>query len=150
MVKSIKAGQYQYLPGIIVKMSNPTNINITELEIDTKIVNDKTDKVLSKKKIDQGSVAPNSQFNYVIRHDGKIPAGKYPFKETAKDKYGNRWYWYQDFEVKEAIKKQNDFNIKAYNPWLIILLGIIILILIMALIWLYILLKRKKEQEDAK
>ncbi|MCZ9310592.1 DUF916 and DUF3324 domain-containing protein [Weissella koreensis] len=148
-INSIKASQYQYLPGVIVKMRNPTNINITELKMDTKVVNDKTGKTLIKKKVDQGSVAPNSQFNYVLRHDGKIPAGKYHFKGSAKDKYGNQWQWNKAFEVKEAVKKETNFKVNATSHWLIILLGVIILLLIIALIWLFILLRRKKEQENA-
>lgn len=149
VVRSIKADQYQYLPGVIVKMRNPTNINITGLDINTNVVNDKTGKKIIEKKTDQGAVAPNSEFNYVLRHDGKIPAGKYHFKGVAKDKYGNRWQWNEAFEIKEAIKKEDDFKIHATNPWLIILLGMIILLLILALIWLFILLRRKKEQENA-
>lgn len=147
-INKIKVGQYHYLPGVIVTMANPTNINISKLKIDAKAVNDKTGETLNTKTVASGSVAPNSEFNYVIRYSKTIPAGKYHFVGTATNQKGHHWEWREPFTVKKAEKVANQpISVRGSFEWGWLLI-VILLLIILALIWWIILMKRKKDHDD--
>ncbi|MDR3241591.1 MAG: DUF916 and DUF3324 domain-containing protein [Lactobacillaceae bacterium] len=149
-IKSIVAKTYQYQPGIVVKLINPTNINIFGLQIKAKITNDKTGKVLQTKDmtdVDRG-MAPNSGFNYVFRRTDEYPPGKYHLVGTATDKNGHKWEWNQAFEIKRTVKSPiAGINITQHFAWWWIVIAILVMIII-GLLWWIILAKRRKDEDD--
>ncbi|MDR3189627.1 MAG: DUF916 and DUF3324 domain-containing protein [Lactobacillaceae bacterium] len=129
-VAKIKVGTYKNLPGVQVQLVNPANINISGLKIDANLIDSQSGKIVATKACHDGSVAPNSSFNYVFRSELPLPVGDYQFVGTATDRTGNQWHWKDPFVIKAGeMSKHNPVTIEQGLQWwwaIILLMGITI------------------------
>jgi len=119
---------------------NPTATVLNSVRISLS-VKDKSNKVVTKKVIPQGQVAPNSRFALPIRYSNKkFPPGKYVLSGDAKDKKGHVFKFHNTFtvtksesrEVEEAatfrVKKRYGMYI-ALGVCIVVIIGLLIVIL---------------------
>ena len=94
---------------ITLQLQNPEPKTIADFYMDTKIINEKTGKVVKTQKLSGGMMAPNSHFDYSVNWGiDAIPSGKYIAKVSAKSRY-KEWELEKKFEItKEQAKKMNE------------------------------------------
>ena len=115
---------------VLLTLENPESKMISDFEMDIQIVDKKNNKVVKKQKLENGSIAPNSEFTYAVDWGvDSIPSGKYLAKVKAKSKHQS-WNLEKEFEITEdqAKKMNKETLVKLTLPtWayaVTILLGI--------------------------
>ncbi|WP_239256755.1 DUF916 and DUF3324 domain-containing protein [Listeria ilorinensis] len=150
-LKYIKPGQYNYANYVKANLQNPTSTMISNLKIDAKVYKDGSDEVLHEMKKDSLSMAPNSNFNYMIDWENQeFKAGTYRLKMIATD--GEQtWKWDETFTIDRAdAKKYNDqaVGLEKDYTWLYITLGILGLVLLLLIVFL--LGRRSSKKKEAR
>lgn len=152
-LKSIKPGQYNYANYVKVNLQNPTSTMISNLKIDGKVYKDGSKEVLHETKKEKLSMAPNSNFNYMIDWGNQaFKAGDYQLKMTATDGE-HTWKWDEQFTIdkKDAQKYNNRaVNLEKDYTWLYIVLGVIGLLLLLLLVFLLGRRSSKKKEQGIK
>lgn len=152
-LKSIKPGQYNYANYVKVNLQNPTSTMISNLKIDGKVYKDGSKEVLHETKKEKLSMAPNSNFNYMIDWGNQaFKSGDYRLKMTATDGE-HTWKWDEQFTIdkKDAQKYNNRaVNLEKDYTWLYIVLGVIGLLLLLLLVFLLGRRSSKKKEQDIK
>ncbi len=152
-LKSIKPGQYNYANYVKVNLQNPTSTMISNLKIDGKVYKDGSKEVLHETKKEKLSMAPNSNFNYMIDWGNQaFKSGDYRLKMTATDGV-HTWKWDEQFTIdkKDAQKYNNRaVNLEKDYTWLYIVLGVIGLLLLLLLVFLLGRRSSKKKEQGIK
>ncbi|MDR1606011.1 MAG: DUF916 and DUF3324 domain-containing protein [Streptococcaceae bacterium] len=144
--KSVSAGTFHYQPAVMAKFSNPTHMNISQLKITGTVINQKTQKTLVTKTIEDGSVAPNSTFNLILRTEEKIPSGTYQLKVTASTAQGLKWRWDESFTIAKSVNPTSTaFNVQGHFSWWWILIAVMVVVIV-GLCWWIVVIKRRKKR----
>ncbi|WP_099223829.1 DUF916 and DUF3324 domain-containing protein [Listeria costaricensis] len=153
-LKSIKPGQYNYANYVKVNLQNPTSAMITGLNIDAKVYKDGSDEVLHETKKEGLSMAPNSNFNYMIDWENQeFKPGTYRMKMTATDGNDHTWKWDEKFTIeRDDAKKYNDraVGLEKDYTWLYITLGIVGLLILLLIVFLLGRRSSKKKENRLK
>ena len=148
---SVKPELKRTQKSITLELQNPEPKTIADFYMDTKIVDEKTGKVVKTQKLSGGMMAPNSHFDYSVNWGiDKIPSGKYIAKVSAKSRY-KEWELEKKFEItEEQAKKMNEETLfKLTLPtWAYI--GTIIFGLATVLLTLILTIRSKKWKEEEK
>lgn len=93
---------------ILLTLENPEPKMISDFAMTIQIVDKKTGKLVKKQKLEDGSIAPNSDFTYPVDWGiDKIPSGKYIAKVNATSTHKS-WDLEKEFEITEnQAKKMN-------------------------------------------
>ena len=146
---------------VTLRLQNPEPKMISDLSMKVQIVNKKNNKVVKTQKLEKGSVAPNSHFDFSVDWGlDVIPAGKYIAKVQANSN-SESWSLEKEFEItSEQAKKMNEESLyKLELPnWAYVstvLLGIMTVIVSVYLVirgkkWKKELLKGKKGSSKGK
>ncbi|WP_430606654.1 hypothetical protein IGJ55_002753 [Enterococcus sp. AZ170] len=94
---------------IQVTLQNPEPKMIADFSLTASVVEEKSGKVVKKKQLKEGAMAPSSQFSYAIDWGlDPIPAGNYLVKIDAESRY-DQWHLEKKFTISaEQAKKMND------------------------------------------
>lgn len=131
ILNNVYPGLYNSHGAVLLNIQNPTPAIISNLNYSINIYKIGSDKVFFSKKMTNGSIAPNSNFNLPIIYGNKtILPGKYVAKVIVENKK-ERWFLSKKFtitkqEVNRINKKSIDSHVNNNNLFYIII-GLLIL-----------------------
>jgi hypothetical protein len=148
---TVKAQTHQNKPVVAARLRNVKPSYFRNMTVDAKITKNGQNDSLYTAKLADGSMAPNSNFNFLIGTNGKaIPAGNYVYHMTVKAT-GRTWRFTRAFTVspEQHAKIAGEIGEKPSSHLWYWLIGIAILLLLALVAWLFYLLgKRRREQDE--
>jgi hypothetical protein len=143
----VQAGLMNYRPVVTVNLQNVEAVIVNDLEVNASVTKEGQQQTLHETKKSKMSMAPNSNFDFPIRWDGKpLEPGKYHVYVTANS--GNQtWKFDKMFEINaENAQQINDIAVETTaekeNKFVYWGMGAIILILVFIIIILLLKTKR--------
>ncbi|WP_027701776.1 DUF916 and DUF3324 domain-containing protein [Metaclostridioides mangenotii] len=136
--------------------SNLQNIMPTfvkNMSVHTKVYkkDDKNKNVKYSSDSEDMQMAPNSNFNYLTRLEGKkLKPGVYILNLVATSEK-NKWEFNEEFVIKGDVANKlnsSDVSIDDSFNWIYILVGVLVFVIILLIGLLIILLKKKKKMSD--
>lgn len=130
---------------IAAKIQNDQPKVLKDLTMEAEITKKDQDVVLKERKMEHMSIAPNSNFNFLVQWGmGDITPGIYTMhlKAAGDDR---TWQWDEDFEITgKAAQEINEESVyKVVVPrWVPVTVAILVIILITLVVYLF--LRRKK------
>jgi len=138
---SVNVGLQGEQPLAFAKMRNLTPKLFGQLTIQARVIQDKTGQQVATQTAKNGSMAPNSWFNYGVKLGNKtLSAGQYTLKLHLTS--GQRkWNFSQQFKLSPQRTREHNTATKAVkqpiNWWLWIILALVVLlIVILSAYWL--------------
>ncbi|WP_338126435.1 DUF916 and DUF3324 domain-containing protein [Secundilactobacillus kimchicus] len=139
-------------PAVVANLRNVAPTYFRGMNVKTDVTQKGESKKLYQARLNDGSMAPTSNFNFRVDTKGKaIPAGDYTLNMTVK--VGKRtWHLTKDFTVTAADHDKIAAKIgeKQPNNWLYWLIGILIILLLILLAWTFYRLGKKGGRKDDK
>lgn len=135
-------------PSVKARLRNVKPVYFRNMTADATITAQGGKKILYEAKLKNGSMAPNSFFDFTIAtEDRAIPAGNYTLHMTVKAT-GKTWRFTRNFTVTraESTKLAKKIGQKSPIPWWVWVVGAVFVILLLLIIWLLLRLRREKKK----
>ncbi|WII37045.1 DUF916 and DUF3324 domain-containing protein [Paenibacillus thiaminolyticus] len=153
-LNEVQAGLMNYRPVVTANLQNIKSVIVSDLEVGARITKEGHKETLYETKKSQMSMAPNSNFDFPIRWEGRrLEPGKYHLYLTATD--GNQtWEFDSMFEIKSeeakvinqsAVAIAGETDVDHKNTLLFLGMGAIIAALVIIIV---LLLKKKREETN--
>lgn len=146
-LNQVKPALQNYRTAISANIQNTEPTIISGLEVDAKVYQKNSKKVLHHTEKSQMAMAPNSNFDFNISWDNQeLKPGKYYLTLEAKDKTAKHWKFEKEFEIKK--EESNHMNQKAVEIesnntiWYSMMLAIAIVVIVILV--LLLVMKKKK------
>lgn len=137
-------------PKFISNIQNDQPMLMNNVSVKGNVKDSKTNKVVATVDRSNGGILPTTNFDVVYTlTDGEIESGMYLIDLTIENEDGS-WHWEESIEVNaDQIDKTNeekvDFRTKKKSPWLLIIMGVLLLVIL----WLlFISWKRRKDEKE--
>ncbi|MBN3526618.1 DUF916 and DUF3324 domain-containing protein [Paenibacillus apiarius] len=153
-LNEVQAGLMNYRPAVTANLQNIEPVIVNNLEVDARITKEGKQETLYETKKSQMSMAPNSNFDFPIRWEGRrLESGKYHVYVTANDGI-QTWKFDRMFEIKSEDAKQINESavttdvvtaVDNKNTLLFLGMGAIIAVLVIMII---LLLKKKRGETN--
>lgn len=153
-LNEVQAELMNYRPVVTANLQNIEPVIVNNLEVEARITKEGQQEMLYETKKSQMSMAPNSNFDFPIRWEGRrLESGKYHLYVTATD--GNQtWEFDKMFEIKaedakvineSAVAVAAEIAVDHYNTLLFLGMGAIIAALVIIIV---LLLKKKRGETN--
>ena len=132
VLNNVYPGLYNSYGAVLLNIQNPTPAIVSNLNYSINIYKIGSEKVFLSKKMTNGSIAPNSNFNFPIIYGNKtISPGKYVAKVVVENKK-YRWALSKKFTItKQEVNRINKESMDSHvnNNFFYMIIGLLILIM---------------------
>lgn len=144
----VELGLKNHHTSLLAYLRNTAAVIIPDINLETKIINKKSGKVIKISKKSGVQMAPNSSYDYPFMQGEKmLKAGKYHIQMVAKNKH-NRWVLEKDFTItSKEVKKYSRESVenKSISPYWFVIIGALLMLIVGGVIGcLYAVIKKRR------